>query len=545
MRKSIKNRINYLLAVSLLVLSFFMIGVNLVIIYRATANNSEIMMSKTCEAQAQKLNTQISLVEQSVNNLYEISERMRPKADKLKDTKLVDEFLNNYFDTAIAIAQNTKGALAIYYRMNPELTGNGVTGFFSVRSSDTDKFEASETTDLNIYDVNDVEHVGWYYIPVWAGRAVWMEPYYNANIDVKMISYVVPIYDGNLLVGVVGIDVDFNALIDIAEDIDIYKSCGGVLCSMSNSEIYYNHCDLLGSSIPSDIYNILQGADTSDDVLTYKVKGEQYGMYYRTLDNRMKLLIYANMNEIYKQGSSFLITSLIVLLVVFGGTLLVSLYMGEKIVKPIIDITEASKKYADGDWDAKVECNSGDELQLLTENISIMADKTKNYIKYINDMAKKDGLTGLRNKTDYLMYVEKINQEYLPSQKEFAVAVFDVNNLKKVNDNYGHEKGDELLLSASKCICRYFAHSPVFRVGGDEFVAVLDGADYANRDEIVQEMQKHMKLAANSEDIMTVCVAVGLSACPEDGTVYEELFDMADQRMYDNKIELKNGVEPR
>ena len=63
---------------------------------------------------------------------------------------------------------------------------------------------------LGIYDENDMEHVGWYYIPVRAGKPVWTEPYDNANINEKMVSYVIPVYDNNVLVGVIGMDIDFT-----------------------------------------------------------------------------------------------------------------------------------------------------------------------------------------------------------------------------------------------------------------------------------------------------------------------------------------------
>lgn len=545
MRKSIKKKINHLLGISLVILTFFMVIINFIVIYRNTTRNSEIIMSKSCSSLALELNDQFKLVEQSVSNLYDISEQFRPDIEQLKDQKTVDNYLKQFKSAAITIADNTEGALAIYFRMNPDLTNSGTSGFFYVKSNTTGKFENSEITDLLAYEVDDIEHVGWYYAPVWAGKAVWQEPYYNANINVEMISYVVPIYDRSNLVGVVGIDIDFNQIKAIAEDLNIYDSCGAVLCSMTNSAIYYNNCDLFGEAIPSDLYTALLGKESSEDIFTYKVKEEKYGLYFKTLNNRMKLLIYANVNDIYSQERVTIFISIVVFLIVFGITFLLALNVSNRIVKPITDITEATKKYADGQWDVKVSCDTEDELQLLTENISIMADKTKEYIDYIQDMANKDALTRLRNKTAYMLYVDRIKQDYLPIEKSFSVVVFDVNNLKKVNDEYGHEKGDELIVSASKIICKYFSHSPVFRIGGDEFVSIVDGADYDNRNDIIAEFQNYMRLSKGSKNIMDVCVACGIADYGEDGTSFEAVFAVADQRMYDNKVDLKDGEKPR
>jgi electron-transferring-flavoprotein dehydrogenase len=74
---------------------------------------------------------------------------------------------------------------------------------------------------------------------------------------------------------------------------------------------------------------------------------------------------------------------------------------------------------------------------------------------------------------------EKINAAIEKGEQEpFAVAVFDINDLKKVNDLHGHKEGDACIRAACKKICTIFDHSPVFRVGGDEFIAILSGADY-------------------------------------------------------------------
>lgn len=539
MKKSIRKKINYLIVFSMIMLSICMIGVNIVIVNKYTERNSEVMMKKTCESQALKLDTQLKLVEQSVQSVCDISEEMRPSVEKLKQKALVDEFIGKFQDIAISISNDTDGALAVYYRMNPEITGSGTTGFFYVKSPETGRFEANEATDLFEYGVNNVEHVGWYYIPVWEGKPVWMEPYYNANINVEMISYVVPIFEKNTLVGVVGMDVDFNAIKEITEDIDVYHTSGAVLCSTENGKVYYNKCKVLGDLIPTNIKNQFKIKANSEDISFANMNNTEYGMYYETLVNGMKILVYAERNEINDQRYSTLLISGIIFMIIFILTLSVSIRVGNRIVKPIGAITEATKRYAEGDWEAKVFCDTRDELQELTENVTIMADKTKEYIAYIQEIAKKDALTGLRNKTDYLMYVDQIKREYQEQHKEYAIIVFDVNHLKYVNDNFGHEKGDELIVAASKYICKHFVHSPIFRVGGDEFVAIVDSDDYPNRHELVNEFRKYMKLSAKSDDIMDFCIACGMSEYGKDGENFDDIFDIADQRMYENKKELK------
>lgn len=83
--------------------------------------------------------------------------------------------------------------------------------------------------------------------------------------------------------------------------------------------------------------------------------------------------------------------------------------------------------------------------------------------------------------------------------KEFGLAVLDVNHLKKVNDFYGHEKGNALLINASRLVCSIFEHSPVFRLGGDEFAVILTNGDYQIRDELIQKLKTSMKELESKE----------------------------------------------
>lgn len=365
-----------------------MMATNLLQIYTNTRSASEIMLSRSCENQAAALNNQISLIVQSVDNLYGISERFRPSLDELKNKDVEEAYISQILDTAITIAENTTGAVAIYYRLNPDVTLSGTSGFFCVKDMEKDEFFVEESTDLLAYEVNDVEHVGWYYEPVWTGKPVWMEPYYNANIGVEMISYVRPVYDGPYLVGVIGMDVDFNLLKEVAEDNQVYQSGGAVLCSMTNSRVYHNRSSIFGDSIPNDIYTVFQGSESAGKILEYSIKSKNYCLYYVTLGNRMKYMIYADRSEVFSQTIESIITNIVIFSLVFLITLLLSLKMGKKISAPIDRITEATKQYAAGNWDVKIACDTQDELQILAENVTIMAEKTKEYIDYIEELAK-------------------------------------------------------------------------------------------------------------------------------------------------------------
>lgn len=542
---SIRNKINYLISGSMLTLVILLLSVTLIISGNISFQNAEIMMRESCHSLALELNDQLNLVELTVNNLYDISEKFRPSMDKFKDKEVISEYMSQMSEIAVSAANNTDGAVAVYYRLNPDITGEGTSGFFCVRSEKTGAFEKRKATDLNAYAVNDVEHVGWYYLPVWSGKPTWTEPYNNANIGVKMVSYVIPVYENNALIGVIGMDIDFVKFENIMNKLNVFKSSGVALSSMSSSEIHYQKDDLFGDSFDSDIYTLLQGSDQSEKVQFVNINGEKYGIYFTMLENHMKIVSYAKASEMNSQMYSIIVIGIVVFIIVFATTLIFSLRLSRNMIKPLMEIMETTKLYAAGNWDAKVSCNSEDEIGELANDITLMANETKEYISKLKSLAKKDGLTGLRNRNDYLMYIEECIEENKWANGKMAVVMMDVNNLKMVNDNLGHEKGDELLQKASSFICRTFSHSPVFRIGGDEFVAIVDGADFDSIDEKMQEFHEHMQKVSSEGDIMEVCIASGMAKMGIDGDIYDAILKVADKKMYQNKLDIKKGKKPR
>lgn len=152
--------------------------------------------------------------------------------------------------------------------------------------------------------------------------------------------------------------------------------------------------------------------------------------------------------------------------------------------------------------------------------------------------AKRDALTGVKNKHAYLDAEKQINTAIEnKEQPEFSLAIFDVNDLKTVNDTRGHNAGDEYLKAACSIICEIFLHSPVYRVGGDEFVVISQGSDYANIDKLMEEVDRHNEYAAENDGVIVAC---GMAKFDNDNNVVE-VFDRADTLMYKNKINLKSS----
>ena len=125
---------------------------------------------------------------------------------------------------------------------------------------------------------------------------------------------------------------------------------------------------------------------------------------------------------------------------------------------------------------------------------------------------------------------------------EFAIALFDCDDLKDVNDLYGHDKGNVYLRNSCHLICRIFEHSVVYRVGGDEFVAILQGEDYKNRDKLRKQFDiKSAEICSFAKaDYEKIRVSIGIAAYdPHVDATAQDVAVHADHLMYENKRERK------
>ena len=177
---------------------------------------------------------------------------------------------------------------------------------------------------------------------------------------------------------------------------------------------------------------------------------------------------------------------------------------------------------------------------LLLQSRSISKAKLeaeKETSRSFRDMANTDSMTGVRNKHAYSGDEASINRMIEAGELEkLAVVVCDVNGLKIINDTQGHAAGDQLIKDACALICKQFAHGAVYRIGGDEFVVILQGKGYDTMREAVSEMNR--KVEANISE-NAVVVSIGYSVLEREDQQLRDVFERADQMMYERKKELK------
>ena len=153
-------------------------------------------------------------------------------------------------------------------------------------------------------------------------------------------------------------------------------------------------------------------------------------------------------------------------------------------------------------------------------------------------LAYTDSLTGVKSSHAYVETEKQVDRRIADGEiREFGVAVFDLNGLKGVNDTKGHDAGDRYIQGACRIICEHFKHSPVFRIGGDEFVAFLEGEDFRNRKILLASFETQIEENVRRGDPV-VASGMAVFRYGHDNS-YRRVFERADRRMYDRKGALK------
>ena len=220
--------------------------------------------------------------------------------------------------------------------------------------------------------------------------------------------------------------------------------------------------------------------------------------------------------------------------------------------------TTAGKRNPDELIFTPPEIRSKNEVASLSNAVTKLSEDMRDYIKgmvaaedeardlqehvtEMNDIAYKDALTGVKNKAAYDEKTESLAWDIMTKVAKFGIVMLDMNYLKVINDKYGHDKGNEYILGSCRLVCEVYAHSPVYRVGGDEFVVILEGRDYDNREALLRQVKEAFSDALRANDMppwRRYSAAVGM-AVYEQGDSVESVFNRADKSMYEEKARMK------
>ena len=518
-KSSLQFRFLIIVLSAIFVITIFVGGLSIYEVDNYIQKETKNLVEVTCENEATKINKTFENMEKSVrimeNYVLSFFENPSDVTDRIKQNDVI-QFASEMF---VNVAKDTDGAIAYYLRLNPDISDSTAGVFFS-KENGSEEFVYFEPTDLSLYDKNDTEHVGWYWQPYEAGKPIWMTPYYNQNTNVLMISYVVPLYYENSFIGVVGMDFDYKVLTEIIHKIKVYEN--GFAHLELNDKIIHD------------------GSETDD--ITPGGSSEDYLRVSEVLANGMTLVLSADYDDIRQIRYDIGLKIVFIVLFFAIAFSLIVIFVVKRTVKPLKKLTVASIKLANDDYDVKIDHSNIREIELLSTAFEKMIINLREHKELQHRLSHRDSLTGLRNTTSYQSWTVEFDTKIKSGNTKFGVAVFDINNLKEVNDTYGHIYGNELILTASRIICDTFKRSPVFRIGGDEFCVILQGRDLEEKQTLFDGFDSLCSTTYVVKDDVRVSVSIakGFSEFDfEKDTRFLDVFERADNLMYKNKRDMK------
>lgn len=151
--------------------------------------------------------------------------------------------------------------------------------------------------------------------------------------------------------------------------------------------------------------------------------------------------------------------------------------------------------------------------------------------------AYTDELTQIHNRHYCMEYMNKLKDS---ASCDHTIVCFDLNNLKITNDTYGHAKGDILIKSAAEVISDTFSgNGIVARMGGDEFIAIIETTSPEKIAVLMEQFQVNMRNKNEEVEDLNMSIAYGYASCNTKEYNIEKIYQIADNRMYENKKRMK------
>ncbi len=518
-KQSLHFKFLIILIAAMMAVTVFIGGMSVYEVDQFIQRETENFVRVTCEKEAAEINDIFGDMEKSVNIMSSYVLDFSDSVSTYADREVQNEIIESTYDIFDGVAENTIGTVAYYLRFAVEIS-DSTTGIFISKTTSGDEFIRHEVTDLSIYDRNDTEHVGWYWQPYDAGKAIWMKPYHNQNNNFTMISYVVPMYCEGEFIGIVGMDFDYNVLLEKINGFKIYENG---FAHLEQDGIPLHNRDMIESS-----------------------KAEDYLRVSVDLINDMTLVASVSYSDIRQIRYDIALRIVCITLILSVGFCLIGIFMVKRIVKPLKKLTEASKKLANRNYDIEPIHSDTYEIQLLSAAFENMAMNLREHEKLQYLLAYRDSMTGLRNTTSYKVWVTDFDKEIQNKSIEFGVIVLDVNYLKETNDKYGHDVGNKLIIAVGQLISGVFKRSPVFRIGGDEFLVILRNRDLEEHEALCEKLDTECRneyIESNGNDI-PISIARGFAKYdPDKDTQFVDVFNRADDAMYKRKREMKSSAE--
>lgn len=319
-----------------------------------------------------------------------------------------------------------------------------------MRNSLVEDFYEVEPTDFSMYEPTDYAHVGWYYLPVENKAPLWMSPYLNENVNVYMISYVVPIYaEDGTSIGIIGMDIDFNQVTKIVDSVSIYDTgyafltdSNGMITHHKDLELGQNLGDLGGTT--GNVAAKIAAGEGESTLLEYTYNNIGKQLVYTSLNNGMRFVLTAPDKEIRSTTNTLVVKASMGGLGAILFSVVVGLVISFLIAKPITALTKVIDKTARFDF---TPAQNSRLLRRYKDEIGQMANKVHEMRKALRQMVgeikgAEDTLLSSVENLDHIMSDNNSrSQDNSAATQEMAAGIdMAAKNTKLIADNMENAK---------------------------------------------------------------------------------------------------------
>lgn len=319
-----------------------------------------------------------------------------------------------------------------------------------MRNSLVEDFYEVEPTDFSMYEPTDYAHVGWYYLPVENKAPLWMSPYLNENVNVYMISYVVPIYaEDGTSIGIIGMDIDFNQVTKIVDSVSIYDTgyafltdANGMITHHKDLELGQNLGDLGGTT--GNVAAKIAAGEGESTLLEYTYNNIGKQLVYTSLNNGMRFVLTAPDKEIRSTTNTLVVKASMGGLGAILFSVVVGLVISFLIAKPITALTKVIDKTARFDF---TPAQNSRLLLRYKDEIGQMANKVHEMRKALRQMVgeikgAEDTLLSSVENLDHIMSDNNSrSQDNSAATQEMAAGIdMAAKNTKLIADNMENAK---------------------------------------------------------------------------------------------------------
>ncbi|BEP29078.1 sensor domain-containing diguanylate cyclase [Helicovermis profundi] len=402
---------------------------------------------------------------------------------------------------------------------------------------------------------------------------------FDLSVDGYVIGIVVPIYDNNKFIGLLKANININdTLLKAINSYDkIYNTINisivrskGLIVARENTEPLSKSIDssfikYLNLPKVSKIENTNSYISIAPISNTFNSSGIAFGGSEYSIDHskgnqneNWYVFTSVSKKEVLSKLSSITNKYFIILFITILSIILVSIYSSKIILKPLTILRDGVNKIGQGNFDYKIDIKSDNEIGQLAENFNEMVKQLKktttskiNLEKEINkrllvekklfELSTIDELTSLYNRRAFNDHIRKALNRVKRYKEDICILMLDIDNFKNINDNFGHNAGDDILMDFSNFLINLARTSDIVaRWGGDEFIMILPSSTLNDALSFANRLKKELSIVDFhiSEKITT---SIGITQINQNDEL-DILITRADEALYTSKNLGKNQV---